>query len=80
VAERERLVGLRLILDVEVVVVDVDAETVKLTGIVWGVLDASVAATVIVPEYVPAASPATTTVAVNEPAPVPEVGETPSHG
>ena len=76
-AEKTRLIGLRLIL--EVVGGGVEAETVKLTGIVWGVLVAPVAAPVILPEYVPAASPAMIVVAVNEPAPVPELGERESH-
>jgi hypothetical protein len=53
---------------------------VKLTGIDWGVLVAPVAVTLIVAEYVPAASPGMIAVAVNEPAPVPEVGEMESHG
>jgi hypothetical protein len=79
VAENTRLVGLRLILEVEVVGGDVAAETVKLTGIDWGVLVAPVAVTLTVAEYVPAASPGMIAVAVNEPAPVPEVGETESH-
>ena len=66
-------------LEVEVAVGDVDAETVKLTGIDWGVLVAPVAVTLIVAEYAPAARPGMIAVAVNEPAPVPEVGETESH-
>ena len=76
-AEKTRLIGLRLIL--EVVGVGVEAETIKLTGIVWGVLVAPVAATVILPEYVPAASPAMTAVVLNEPASVPELEERESH-
>ena len=78
-AENTRLVGLRLILEVDVVGGDVAAETVTLTGIDWGVLLAPVAVTLIVAEYVPAASPGMIAVAVNEPAPVPALGEMESH-
>ena len=78
-AENTRPVGLRLILEVEVVGGDVAADTVKLTGIDWGVLVAPVAVTLMVAEYVPVASPGMIAVAVNEPAPVPEVGEMESH-
>ena len=78
-AENTSLVGLRLILEVEVVGGDVPAETVKLTGIDWGVLVAPVAVTLIVAEYVPVASPMIFAVVVNAPALVPAGGEMESH-
>ena len=63
-----------------VVGVDVeDVEMVKSTGMVCGVLVAPVPMTVMVVEYVPAASPATIAVAVNEPGAVPERDESKSH-
>lgn len=67
------------VVDVEVEPEDVDAEMVKSTGIVCGVLVAPVPVTVMVVEYVPAASPATIAVAVNEPGAVPERDESKSH-
>jgi len=69
---------------VEVDVVDVGAEMVKVTGRDSGVLVAPLPLTVMVVEYVPAASPALFTVAVSEPGSVleavPEFGESESHG
>ena len=59
---------------------DADVEMVKSTGMDCGVLVAPVAVTVMVVEYVPAASPATITVAVNELGAVPESGERTIHG
>jgi hypothetical protein len=75
VPDSATLVGVMLIVAVEPADVSVGAEIVKLTGIVWGVLVAPLAVTVILAEYVPAARPGTMADAVNEPAPVPEVGE-----
>lgn len=66
VPENERLVGLRPIVGL--------AATVKVTGMVRGVLVAPVASTVIVALYVPAVRPARLTLAVKEPLPVPEAG------
>lgn len=63
---------------VDVVSVDVEAvdvEMVKSTGMDCGELVAPVPVTVMVVEYVPAASPATITVAVNELGVVPETAE-----
>jgi len=54
---------------------DVNVEMVKSTGMDCGVLVAPVPVTVMVVEYVPAASPATITVAVNELGAVPETDE-----
>lgn len=65
---------------VEIVVKDIDVETVTVTGINCGVLTAPTAATVIVVEYVPAASPAMFAVAVNQEGVVPETEESASHG
>jgi len=65
---------------VEIVVKDVDAETVTVTGINCGVLIAPTAVTVMVVEYVPAASPVMFAVAVNEAGVVPEMEESASHG
>ena len=53
---------------------------VKVTGMDCGVFVAPVAVMMMVVEYVPAASPATIAVAVNEPGAVPETGESASHG
>jgi len=58
---------------------DVAVEMVKSTGIDCGVLVAPVAETVMVVEYVPAASPEMFMVAVNEVGAVPEVEESESH-
>ena len=69
-----------VVVDVDVKVVEVDVEMVKVTGMDWGVLVAPVAVTMMVVEYVPAASPATIAVAVNEAGAVPETGESASHG
>ena len=66
--------------DVDVEVEEVAAATIRSTGMVCGVLVAPVAVTVMVVEYVPAASPATIAVAVNEPGGVPETEESKSHG
>ena len=73
------------VVDVDVEVVDVeveevDATMVKSTGMVCGVLVAPVPVTVMVVVYVPAASPGTITVAVNELGAVPETGERASQG
>jgi len=76
-AEKVRLVGLRLI--EEVGLVGVGAETVTVTGMDCGVLTAPTEVTVMVVEYVPAASPVMFAVAVNEAGVVPEMGESTSH-
>ena len=67
------------VVDVEVELEDVDAEMVKSTGMDCVVLVVPTAVTVMVVEYVPAASPATIAVAVNEPGAVPERDESKSH-
>ena len=67
-----------VVVDVDVedgTVEDADVEMVKSTGMDCGVLVAPASVTVIVVEYVPAASPATITVAVNELGAAPELGE-----
>jgi hypothetical protein len=66
--------------DMDVEVEEVDATMVKSTGMVCGVLVAPVPVTVMVVEYVPAASPATIAVAVNELGAVPETVERASQG
>lgn len=66
--------------DVDVEVEEVDTTMVKSTGMVCGVLVAPVPVTVMVVAYVPAASPATIAVAVNELGVVPETGERASQG
>ena len=58
---------------------DVAVEMVKSTEVDCGVLVAPVAETVMVVEYVPAASPEMFAVAVNEAGAVPEVEESESH-
>jgi hypothetical protein len=65
--------------DVEVEVEDVDAAMVKSTGMVCGVLVAPDPVTVMVVEYVPAASPGVIAVTVNEVGAVPEMEESESH-
>ncbi len=55
------------------------APIVNVTGIDWGVLVAPVPVTVMVDEYVPAASPEMFAVAVNDVGAVPETGESESH-
>ena len=61
-------------------IVDVEVEMVKVTGMDCGVLVAPAAVTVMVVEYVPAASPEMFAVAVNGAGAVPETGESASHG
>ena len=61
--------------DVDVEVEEVAATMVKSTGMDCGVLVAPVPVMVMVVEYVPAASPATITVAVNELGAIPETEE-----
>jgi hypothetical protein len=72
------------VVDVGVKMVEVGVEMVKVTGRDCGVFVAPPPVTVIVVEYVPAASPELFTVAVNEPGAVleavPELGESESHG
>ena len=56
------------------------AATVNDTGINWGEFVAPVPETVMAVVYVPAESPVTLAVTASELAPVPEAGETESHG
>jgi hypothetical protein len=67
------------VVDVEFELEDVDAEMVKSTGMDCGVLVVPTAVTVMVVEYVPAASPGIIAVTVNEPGVVPERDESKSH-
>jgi hypothetical protein len=67
------------VVDVDVEDVDVEVEEVD-TTMVCGVLVAPVPVTVMVVAYVPAASPATIAVAMNELGVVPETGERASQG
>lgn len=73
-----------VVVGVGVDVEEVGSEIVKVTGRDSGVLVAPLPLTVMVVEYVPAASPALFTVAVSEPGAVleavPELGESESHG
>ncbi len=69
---KERLVGLTFNVRVGA------AAIVNVTGIDWGVLVAPVPVTVMVDEYVPAASPEMFAVAVNDAGAVPEMGESES--
>lgn len=64
---------------IDVEVEDVEVEMVKSTGMVCGVLVAPTPVTVMVVEYVPAASPGVIAVTVNEAGAVPETEESESH-
>ncbi len=65
--------------DVDVDVDDVAVAMVKSTGMDCGVLVEPTPVTVMVVEYVPAASPGMIAVTVNEAGAVPETGESESH-